>query len=253
MRLLLTNCSSVNSQDAEDITPLHRAAQGGFLDTVKLLAMSGADLIIHDSNDMTPLDLAINNDRLDVARYLADRMGSADAQNRIINLASGHTASQNSLPGVGMPSFGHGIDPNIPYEMRPSLHAASMTGQLEIVRSLLESGADVNERDKDFGTSLLSASQEGRLEVVQLLIEFGADVNTPDRIGWTPLQIASRHGHIDVIRLLLNHGAHVNAKKQNQWTPLHLAMLSNAESFFEIVEALLQRPDTISDGITERR
>ena len=211
---------------------------------MKLLAMSGADVNIHNSNNVTPFDLAINNNRLDVARYLADRMGSADAQDRI-NLASGHTASQNSVPGVGTPSFGHGMDPNTRYMMRALLHNASEMGQLEIVRSFLESGVDVNEWDRGFATPLLPASKGGSLEVVQLLIEYGADVNTSNSTGWTPLHAASRHGHVDVIRLLLDHGADANAMKQDQWTALHLAIYSGNASSFEIVKALLQQGASI--------
>jgi len=172
-------------------------------------------------------------------------MGSVDSQDRI-KLASRHTALQNSLPGVVMPSFGRGIDPNTPFEMGASLHDASKTGQLEIVRSFLSTGVDVNERDKYFMTPLSYASKGGKFEVAQLLIECGADINTPNRTGWTPLHLASLYGHIDDVRLLLDHGADVNAKKQDRWTALHLAVINDsASSSFGMVKALLQQGASI--------
>src|ERR1019366_8283483 len=105
------------------------------------------------NNNKTSLDLALDNGRLDVAGSLAEWMGIVISQDRI-NPASLNTASQDSLPNA--------------------LHAASEAGHLEIVQSLLEVGADVNERDEYHWTPLFLASNEGRVEVAKLLIEYGA-------------------------------------------------------------------------------
>ncbi len=231
VHLLLTSGASANSQDAEEFTPLHRAAQGGYLDIVTLLLKSGADVNIQNSNNKTPLDLALNNGRLDAARCLAEWMGNANFLD-LLNL------SPDSLPDVERPTFGHGRSSNIP-ERRSSLHAASEAGDLEIVRSLLEVGSRVNERDTYHWTPLMYASAKEMVEVAKLLIEYGADVNARDRIGWTALQAASRNGHDNVARLLLNHGADVNAMQQDQWTALHLALFEG--SSFETVKALLEK------------
>ncbi len=232
VRLLLTSGASVNSQDVQESTPLHRAAQGGYLDIVALLLKSGADVNIQNSNNKTPLDLALDNGRLDAARCLAEWMGNADSLDQL-NL------SPDSLPGVEGPTFGHGTGSNIPDERRASLHDASEAGDLEIVRSLLEVGAHVNERDTEHATPLIYASRRGRAEVAKLLIKYGADVNAQDRIGWTALQAASRYGHADVVGLLLDHSADVNAMKHDQWTALHLALYDR--SSFETVKALLEK------------
>ena len=232
IRLLLTSGASVDLQDAEESTLLHRAAQGGHLDILTLLLKSGADVNIQNSNNKTPLDLALDNGRLDAARCLAEWMGNADSLDHL-NL------SPDSLPGVEGPTFGHGTGSDIPDERRTSLHDASSAGDLEIVRSLLEVGAHVNERDTEHATPLIYASRRGRAEVAKLLIKYGADVNAQDRIGWTALQAASRYGHADVVGLLLNHSADVNAMKHDQSTALHLALVEGTS--FETVKALLEK------------
>ena len=130
-----------------------------------LLLSSGAGVNIRNSNNKTAFDVAIDYGRLDVG--LQDR----------INLASSDTASQGFFPSVARPSLGHGSDATMPDELRRSLYVASDAGHLEAVRSLLDSGADVNERNKTHHTPLLYASMRGRVEDAKLLIEYGADVN----------------------------------------------------------------------------
>jgi ankyrin repeat protein len=202
----------------------------GHLDIVKLLLSSGADVDIHDNNNKTPLDLALDGGKLDVAKSLAEWMGGVDLQDRI-NQASLDASPQDSLPSIAGPS----LDLDIPDEWRTSLHAASRAGLLDIVRSLLEDGADVNEWNEDHRTPLHCIPG---VEIAKLLIEYGADVNSPDRTGWTPLHIALHYGLLDLVYVLLDHGADVNAKKQDHWTALHLATFNYS---FHTVKVLLER------------
>ena len=65
---------------------------------------------------------------------------------------------------------------------------ASCKGDLEIVKFLVESGADVNAKDNEGWNSLMEASYEGHLKVIKYLIENGkVNVNAKDDDGWTAL------------------------------------------------------------------
>jgi ankyrin repeat protein len=211
---------------------------------VTLLLNSGAGAHICNGDNKTPLDLAIDNGRVEVAMCLAEWIGDVDVQDRVI-LAFLDTTSQDSLPSVARPSPGYGNVPNVSDERRTSLPAASEAGHLDIVRSLLDGGADVNERNASHRTPLHYASQEGRIEVAKLLIEYGADVNSLDGMltGWTPLHAASFYGHSDVVRLLLNRGADVNAEDQHHFTALHFAITERSS---ETVKALLEQGANVS-------
>jgi len=56
-------------------------------------------------------------------------------------------------------------------------------------------------------TALMGASEYGYTEIVKLLIEEGADVNAQDYMGYTAFNFASKEGHTEIIKLLRDAGA----------------------------------------------
>ena len=77
----------------------------------------------------------------------------------------------------------------------------------EMAELLIDSGADVNIKDKDNRTALSYASENGCLEVVKLLVDSGADVNALNNYGRNPLSYASTNGHLEVVKYLSDKGA----------------------------------------------
>ncbi len=73
--------------------------------------------------------------------------------------------------------------------------------------------------DKD-ESPLMLAALKGQEDVVRKLIDRGADVNKP---GWTPLHYASTNGHVGIMNLLLEHHAYLDAESPNKTTPLMMA------------------------------
>merc|ERR1712037_1021524 len=90
------------------------------------------------------------------------------------------------------------------------LHGAASQGHKEMVKLLIESGADPNVADIDGGRPLHWAVRNGHVEVAQLLIERGANPNLTDRYGGTPLHEAATGGHVEVAQLLIERGADLN-------------------------------------------
>jgi len=82
-----------------------------------------------------------------------------------------------------------------------SLRWASYNGHAEVVKTLLDAGADAH-ADNDY--SLRWASCNGHAEVVKTLLDAGADAHADN--NWA-LQWASRNGHAEVVKLLKQHGA----------------------------------------------
>ncbi|MDE3007301.1 MAG: ankyrin repeat domain-containing protein, partial [Gemmatimonadota bacterium] len=105
---------------------------------------------------------------------------------------------------------------------------AAMRGDIEAVRSLLRSGADVNAAQGDGMTALHWAARLGQRELAEVLVFAGARLDSGTRIGrYTPLHIAAREGRREVVKVLLRAGADPDLSTTNSGaTPLHLAARS---------------------------
>ncbi len=105
-----------------------------------------------------------------------------------------------------------GVDPNLQGRGRTPLYCvanecASETGP-EVVRALVRAGADVNAYSGVMrATALHSAARRGHIEIARTLIDSGAAVNLRDRKGDTPLQRAINCRKNGVFQLLLERGA----------------------------------------------
>ena len=79
---------------------------------------------------------------------------------------------------------------------------------------------DVEIRTAEDESPLMMASLKGNLDLVRKLIDRGADVNKP---GWAPLHYAATNGHLKIMELLLDENAYIDAESPNGTTPLMMA------------------------------
>lgn len=103
------------------------------------------------------------------------------------------------------------------------LWCSAGAGYLEVVRVLVEQGADVNHETRSKSTPLRAACFRGRLDIVVFLREHGADMAKANKYNNTCLMISSYKGHESVVRYLLEQGADANARALCGATALHFA------------------------------
>lgn len=119
---------------------------------------------------------------------------------------------------------GENIETKDLYYKRTMLSLASMHGQQDIVRLLLDYGADAETRDWCEKTPIMHASENGYLEIVELLANRGADIEARDKYGQTPIMHSARYGHEKVTRFLAERGANIVARNAGGETPFSVAM-----------------------------
>jgi len=129
---------------------------------------------------------------------------------------------------------------------KTALHRAAIGGYKGVAELLLAKGADVSARDQfPFATPLHYAAERGHMEVAELLIARGADLNA--KRGYPaddrPLHSAVRAGRKDVVELLVRKGADVNAKNKEDQTPLDVALQRNRK---DIVDLLIAKSADVS-------
>jgi ankyrin repeat protein len=104
----------------------------------------------------------------------------------------------------------HGVDPNETNGMgMTALHIVAGQGTVDAARWLLDRGADVNARDREFeSTPLAWAARAGREDMARFLLSRGAAPVHPDDEQWaTPIAWARRRNHAKIVSLLEHTGA----------------------------------------------
>jgi ankyrin repeat protein len=91
---------------------------------------------------------------------------------------------------------------------------------LQAVRALLKSGADVNRREGDGATALHWAAHADSTDLVRLLLDAGASPAVANDLGVTPLHLAASNGNVAILSLLLSKRANPNAATSAGVTPL---------------------------------
>lgn len=103
------------------------------------------------------------------------------------------------------------------YQQTPIYYAAR-EGRLNLVKILVEHGADVNTDDKFGQTCLFYAIREGRLEVVDYITSLDSfnKIDKPDKKGLTPYLFALKYGKHEIAELLVSKGVNTQTKNGNE-------------------------------------
>ncbi len=121
-------------------------------------------------------------------------------------------------------------DPNVRDEDGYPLLVIAATGPANIVKVLLDYGADVKARDSNRETALIKASWCGCTDCVELLLHAGSDIEAETIYGETAVMEAARSGAKETLRFLLERGANVNHRDNWGGTALIYAPLNYPES-----------------------
>jgi ankyrin repeat protein len=130
---------------------------------------------------------------------------------------------------------------------------ASLSGNLDIMRLLIDAGADVDRQDGYGQTPLMATVECKHLEATNLLVERGADVNETSPVKKTVLMVAARYGDMESTQFLLRKGAHPNTGFRSGYTALSLAAWFGYEDIVrELIEHGAKADDVAIESMQER-
>lgn len=126
---------------------------------------------------------------------------------------------------------------------RDALLQAHRANQPEQLAQILKSGVDANSLDDDGMPLLMDAVMSGHLEIVRTYLQQGADVNirhtaNPNNHGDTALLVALHRGRWEIAQLLIEAGADLSAKNRWDWGAMHMAALGDCLACLERLLAL---------------
>jgi len=122
----------------------------------------------------------------------------------------------------------HGADLHATIVEQSVIHFAARSGNVEVISILLDKGADVNAKGFMEATPLMYAAARSDLIMARFLLERGADIQQKDIQGFTALYNAVENGSPEIIDFLISRGANVNEISKTSYgyeTPLYHAML----------------------------
>ncbi|XP_048244847.1 uncharacterized protein LOC124124203 isoform X3 [Haliotis rufescens] len=234
--LILANVCKICSRNKNGNTPVHLACQEGRADVVDILLNRNADLTMLNFNNCSPIDVVCSNGYSSVLQLLLNRISyplPCDGYKTPL-----HTACKNGYPEIVNILLQHDAGRSVCADRNTPLEMAVGNNRTNIVSALLRSGTNNNINTQIFN----SASKEGHTDIVKLLIEKGADVSAAG-CGDTPLLCACRGGHTDIVKLLIEKGADVSAAAAAGYTPLSCACRGGHT---DIVKLLIEKGADVS-------
>jgi ankyrin repeat protein len=236
-RLLLEAKANINQPSANGTTSVTIAVINNHIELAMYLLEKGADPNIADSYGRTPLIAAVEMRNLDHPRTYPDPKPDGGDPLVLIKALLAHGADVNhrsqKTPVRGfLQSDMSWVSSN---GQTPFLRAA-LSGDITVMRLLLENGADPNIPTDEGTTPLMTAAginwvtmqtnsrSDGEyLEAAQLCLDHGADVNAVNAEGFTAMHGAANRGFDAMVKLLAEHGARLDIKDKVGRTPLTFA------------------------------
>ncbi|KAI0399537.1 ankyrin repeat-containing domain protein [Xylaria palmicola] len=235
------------------------AARTKNFEMVKLLVDKGANVNNVGTHDWTPLCGAVYGGHFEIVEFLV-RNGAST--NDTAGCPAIFHAARAGMIEITKLLLDHGANANAIYDDELLLHDAIFStgpARLEIIKILVDNGADFNQPGMGYGCALhaaaaIAARRQTGPEVVKFLIDKGADVNFQDKFQQTALHhtqqpdtdiYAPSKPSSPIIQLLLENGASPNAGDDIGTTPFDLAVRFRNSEIVRLMLPKMDRPPSL--------
>lgn len=193
----------------------------------------------HNEDGESHLFVVVCNNHWDILKYFVEEK---QANVNIANHSDGHTpliftamfADKLDLMKY-LVEKGADVNQAEFFDSQTPLFVSSSKGHLELVKYLIANGADPGKRNLNGEDCLWIAASSGRLEIVKFLIEQNlSDVNVTNNNSETPIYTASLQGKLEIVRYLFEKGADITIKTRSfDETPMIAAKRKKHEAILK--------------------
>ena len=223
---------SINEIDAERKTALHYSASHNFYQATKVLLEHGANPNLYDNEHQSPLYLSVANGEEEEEPEQDFAFEEEEEEEEGYDPNEEEEEEEREIESLKNDGVKYGKE------------------RENVVKCLLDHGADMYARDSDNESIIDVAISMGSLDVVKLFIEHGYDVNKKDLIA-SCLHISINHGFYGIFSALVDAGADVNVVDKDNDTPLHLAASAKNTSFAALLLSKGAKIDAVDkEGFT---
>ena len=219
------NCIRYLEDENTNTTPLMEACLNGYTEIASILLDAGADARWNVRTGSSVMHKACEEGLVAFVEMLIDHdNGLLEIENDFYGDTPLSLAIDSGHADIVRLLMDRGANVHAVHDGQTTLmNACQQGGSLEIVGLLLAAGVEVEARDKSRQTALHHAVGGRNLDAVLFLLRQGACVHVTDSDGLTILMTACQTGSLEVVRLLLALGLDLEARDSLQQTALYHA------------------------------
>ncbi|XP_064349425.1 ankyrin repeat domain-containing protein 26 isoform X2 [Camelus dromedarius] len=219
-----------------ELTPFHKAAYFGHLDTVEVLLLCNENVVDgRDRKNRTALHLACTTGQSSVVSLLIHwdcNLNARDKEGKTALIKAVQCQKEVCVTVL----LEYRADPNLEDNCQnTALHYAVLAGDTSIAAKLLRYNANIEATDKYNFTPLLLAIRENKEEMVKFLIENGANVHAVDKLQRSALTLAVFHDSPDIVKLLLQKHVNASSRDLQGWCPEQYARLNGFKHIYQLI------------------
>ncbi len=254
MRLLLDRGAKIEESSGNHTTPLIIALLNGQVALATELLNRGADPNAADDYHRAALFAAIDLRNFNHEKYgdlPTDGRDPLDLIQALLKKGANANLQTDTVPVHGLMQFDASW---VNFDGETPFVRAALSGDIEVMRLLLEHGADPNIATTQGSTALMAASginwipgqtytrnETDYVEAVKLCLAHDAPVNATNTLGLTAMHGAANRGWVSIMQMLADHGAKIDAKDKEGRTPMIFA-----QGIFLAVRPPVAKPEAIA-------
>ena len=232
-RYLLENGAGIDNRNFAGETPLHLAVRRELLPLTDAFLKRGGDFYIENNLGETPLSLAFGKGALFTESFLIPEVLEKTDKLQYTPLFHGVLWEMSDIVRV---IIDKGADFNRKSLIGSTpLHEAVKTGNLEVTGILLRAGADVNSTDNQGNTPLHEIVYWNSLPLAELLISAGSDIDQKNLEGRSPFHEAVRNGDFEMCSYLIKKGAYLDSRDNSGKTVLFDTILEGNVTLMQLL------------------